>query len=105
MDDWQPAQSAPAEFPVADDSLRAESLARVQLALVESVGRVAANVGAEPPRVLQEQAARRVDRLRVAEEVLQRRLVSTFGMCALNWLLELLGIPEQNEVSRGDRNR
>src|SRR5439155_10054011 len=93
------------ERNVTEEHLPLDARARVQPSLVKELGREPAYGGREPPGLLEEEPAVVRDRLGAIQDVLERRDRGAFGMRALDRLLELLRIAEQNQAlrARGDR--
>ncbi len=69
-----------------------------EAAVVEDFRGKGAQVRVEPPRVLEEEAAGRRHRGVASEHVRERRAVGAVGMAAVQWLVELLRIAEQNQA-------
>src|SRR4029079_14095557 len=81
-----------------DQLLPLESRRRRETILVERFGGELADLRMQAARLMQEQAALRLDRLRAAQEVLERRCLRAGRMARLLRLLELLRIAEQHEA-------
>src|SRR5262249_5090890 len=73
--------------------------------LVERLRRERADLRMQAARLMQEQAALGRDRLRAAEQMLERGRLRAGRVARLLRLLELLRIAEQHEAPRGRRDR
>ena len=79
------------------DLLLLESLARMESPLVEYLRSEVAELRVQAPRLFQEQALIRGDRLLPGEQVFKSRNRGAVRMATLDRLLQLLRVAEQNE--------
>ena len=94
------AQAVPGQRPRPGDRLPAELRLGAEPPLVELLRRERADVRVHAPRLVEEDAAGRVDGRRFAEEVAEGRDVGAGRVDPLDGLVELAGIAEQDEAPR-----
>src|SRR4051794_26998798 len=90
--------------PGRDQVLDREMRFGLEPVVVEDLRREVAQVGMEPPGALEEQALRRWHRRRAAEEVRKRGTLGARWMRALERLVELLRVAEQDEAGTRARH-
>ena len=90
----------PARWPRPDHRLPAELRAGAEPPLVELLRREGADVRVHAPRVVEEDAAGRVDGRRFAEEVAEGRDAGAGRVDPLDGLIELARVAEQDETRR-----
>src|SRR5258708_2232952 len=105
MRDGKQPQSASLKWAVANDPLLTEARPRLQTTFVEHLGREAADLRMEPPRLFEEKAVFIVDSLRAAEQMVERRNIGALGMATLRRLLELSRIAKEHDTGACVRNR
>ena len=94
------ALAVPGQRPRPDHRLPAELRAGAEPALVELLRRERADVRVHAPRVVEENAAGRVDGRRFTEEVAEGGDVGAGRMNPLDGLVELAGVAQQDEAPR-----
>src|SRR5262245_22849322 len=89
----------------AEDLLPREIRARLQPAVVEQLGGEPADRGMEPPGLLQKETAIRGDGLLAQEQVLERGYLYSFRVAALERLIQLAWVTQQDNGAGALRDR
>ncbi len=97
-------QSGPGYGP-AGYGLTLEPRPRVQLAIIELLGREGTNVRMKPPGFVQKQALLGANGASALQHMIEGGCIGAFGMTALHWLIKLARITEENERLRRLRHR
>jgi hypothetical protein len=99
--DGDEEQAGAGERGIAGEGLAGEVGAGLQAGCVEEFRGHGADRRVQAPGFGEQQAAVGGDGGVAGEEVFERGDFGAFGVAALEWLIELLGVPEQDDVVRG----